>query len=327
MGIPEYTKVLDDLHSSTWELLKTDVADNVFDANPILKVMKARGKFVEYNGGTDIMQPLEYGENETIDWIGRGSKISIETGEKFTMAKYQWKYIAGSIVRMFTDEDMNMGEPQIFNYTEKNINNLEKSLKKKINAAILLDGSQHALAMSGFKKYVVEDPTASTTVGGINPSTEPWWRNQAAESDGDHTVVMIDEMRDMYDECSDDGGTETPQMIITTKVIKNWYEDEALDSHYYTESNEMADLGIKGCAFKGAPIIWTKGCEDGDMLFLNLDYFEIAYTASRWFDMTEWKTAQDNLERVAQILAKLQLICSNREKQGLIYNLDDADVS
>jgi len=83
--------------------------------------MQAKGKFVEYNGGTDIMQPLEYGENETVDWIGRGSKISIETGEIITMAKYQWKYLAGSIVRIFTDEDMNSGEPQIYNYTEKNI--------------------------------------------------------------------------------------------------------------------------------------------------------------------------------------------------------------
>ena len=323
MALPTLTKTLDDLHSSTWERVKTDVVDNIFDANPILKVMKARGKFVEYNGGTDIMQPLEYGENETVDWIGRGSKISIETGEKITMAKYQWKYIAGSIVRMFTDEDMNMGEPAVFNYTEKNIANLEKSLKKKINVALLKDGSQHALAMSGFKKYVVEDPTASTTVGGIDPSTEPWWRNQQMVMSGtDHTTVLIDDMRTMYDNCSDDGGTETPQIIVTTKGIKNWYEDEALDSHYYTESNEMADLGIKGCAFKGAPIIWTKGCTTAWMYFFNLDFFEIAYTASRWFDMTEWKTAQDNLERVAQILAKLQLICSNREKQGLITDID-----
>ena len=318
MALPTLTKTLDDLHSSTWELLKTDVVDNIFDANPILKVMKAKGKFVEYNGGTDIMQPLEYGENETVDWIGRGSKISIETGEKITMAKYQWKYLAGSVVRIFTDEDMNMGEPAIFNYTEKNIANLEKSLKKKINAALLLDGSQHTLAMSGFKKYVESTP-ATGTVGGINSASNTWWRNQATSMSGlDHTVYLIDYMRTMYDDCSDDGGTETPQMLITTKGIKNCYEDEALDSHYYTESNDMADLGIKACAFKGAPIIWTGGCDTGLMYFFNLDYFEIAYTASKWFDMTEWKTAQDNLERVAQILAKLQLICSNREKQGLL---------
>ena len=51
-------------------------------------------------------------------------------------------------------------------------------------------------------------------------------------------------------------------------------------------------------------------------------YKRQAYTASKWFDMTEWKTAQDNLERVAQILAKLQLICSNREKQGLLIGID-----
>ncbi len=323
MALPTLTKTLDDLHSSTWERVKPDVVDNIFDANPILKVMKAKGKFIEYSGGTDIMQPLEYGENETVDWIGRGSKISIETGEIITMAKYQWKYLAGSVVRIFTDEDMNMGEPEVFNYTEKNVNNLEKSMKKKINAALLNDGSQHALAMSGFKKYIVASPTTSALVGGIDGSVETWWQNQQSTITGlDHTTYLIDAMRTMYDDCSDDGGTETPQMMITTKAIKNWYEDEALDSHYYTQSNDLADLGIKGCAFKGAPILWSNSCTAAWMYFLNLDFFEIAYTLSRWFDMTEWKTAQDNLERVAQIIAKLQLICSNREKQGLVTGID-----
>jgi hypothetical protein len=38
--------------------------------------------------------------------------------------------------------------------------------------------------------------------------------------------------------------------------------------------------------------------------------------------MTDWKTAQDNLERVAQVVAKMQLLCSNREKQGLLSGID-----
>ena len=322
MALPTLTKTLDDLHSSTWERTKSDVVDNIFDAIPILKVMKAKGKFIDRSGGTDITQPLEYGENETVDWIGRGSKLSIETGEKFTTAVYQWKFVGGSVVRMFTDETMNVSEPAIFNYTEKNVKNLEKTLKKKINAALMSDGSESALALHGFNKYIEATP-ATGTVGGIDAATEPWWRNQHTSMTGlDHTVYLIDKMRTMYDDCSDDGGTETPQMLITTKAVKNWYEDEALDSHYYTESNEMADLGIKGCAFKGAPILWTGSCTAAYMYFLNLEYFEVGYDPAFWFNMTDWKTAQDNLERVAQVVAKMQLLCSNREKQGLLSGID-----
>ena len=322
MALPDIsTAQWDDLHSSTWMRKQPKVVDNIFDAIPILNVMKKKGKLVDHSGGTDIPQPLEYGENGTVDWIGRGSKLSIETGEIITTAKYQWKFVGGSVVRMFVDEKMNKGEAAVFNYTEKNINNLEKTLKKKINAAIMGDGSESALAMEGFKKYIESTP-ATGTVGGIDSATNPWWRNQATTQSGlDHTVYLIDAMRTMYDDCSDDGGTETPQMIITTKGIKNWYEDEALDSHYYTVSNEMADLGIKGCAFKGAPILWSGSCDAGLMYFINLDYFEIAYDPSTWFEMTEWKTAQDNLERVAQVVAQMNLICSNREKQGLLYSI------
>ena len=319
MALPSITSAQwDDLHSSTWMRKKTDVVDNIFDAIPILKVMKSKGLFVNHAGGTNITQPLEYGTNDTVDWIGRGSKLSIEGQEIITTAKYDWKWIGGSVVRYFTDEAMNTSEPAIFNYTEKNIKNLDKTLRKEINSALLNDGTQSALAMEGFKKYIQSTP-ATGTVGGIDAATNSWWRNQHTSMSGlDHTVYLIDYMRTMYDDCSDDGGTETPQMIITTKAIKNWYEDEALDSHYYTESNEMADLGIKGCAFKGAPIIWSGTCDTGLMYFLNLNFFEVAYDPAKWFNMTDWKTAQDNLERVAQVVAQLNLLCSNREKQGLL---------
>ena len=318
MAIPTLTKTWDDLHTSTWERKGKDLVDNIFDNIPILKVMQSKGKFVDHSGGTKITIPLEYAENATVQSFGRGSKFSIVDNQKFTTAVYDWKFLGGSVVRYLVDEKMNKSEPAIFNLVEKNTKNLTKTLKKKINTLLMDDGSGDNNDVEGFKKYVEATP-ATGTVGGINSANESWWRNKHTSMSGlDHTVYLIDYMRTMYDDCSDDGGEENPQLLITTKGIKNWYEDEALDSHYYTESNEMADLGIKGCAFKGAPILWSGTCDTGLMYFLNLDYFEIAYDPSTWFEMTEWKTAQDNLERVAQVLAQMNVVCSNREKQGLL---------
>jgi len=318
MALPTWSKEMDDLHSSTWERKGKDLVDNIFDNLPILKVMKAKGKFVDHSGGTQITIPLEYAVNDTVQSFGRGSKFSIADNAKYTTAKFEWKFVGGSVVRYFRDEKLNKSEPAIFNLVEKNTSNLTKSIKKKINTMLLQDGSADSNDLEGFKKYVESTPAVGT-VGGIDSATNTWWRNQHTSMSGlDHTVYLIDYMRTMYDDCSDDGGEETPQIIVTTKGIKNWYEDEALDSHYYTESNEMADLGIKGCAFKGAPIIWTSGCDAGLMYFLNLEYFELAYDPSTWFEMTDWKTAQDNLERAAQVVAQMNLVCSNREKQGLL---------
>ena len=323
MALPSITsEQWDDLHSSTWMRKGKELVDNIFDAIPVLNIMKKKGKFVDHSGGTQITIPLEYGENGTVGWIGRGSKVSIADNQKYTTAKYDWKFIAGSVVRYFIDEKMNKSEPAIFNLVEKNVKNCQKTIKKNLNSAIMDDGSTDDNMMTGFKKYVESTP-ATGTVGGIDASTNTWWRNHATTQSGlDHTVYLIDAMRTMYDDCSDDGGEEdTPQIIVTTKGIKNWYEDEALDTHYYTVSNDMADLGIKGCAFKGAPILWTGSCDTGLMYFLNLDYFEIAYDPSTYFEMTEWKTAQDNLERAAQVVAQLNLVCSNRDKQGLLYSI------
>ena len=294
MALPTITKTYDDVTSATLERTMTKITDNVFNAIPVLDVMKKKGKFVDHSGGTMITMPLEYGENETVGWIGRGSKISIEDNPIITTAKYDWKWLAGSVVRFYIDEQLNKSEPAIFNLVEKKVLNLEKTLKKNINAALMDNGSV-TNSLEGFAKYVESTP-ATGTVGNIDASTNAWWRNNATNMSGyDHTVYLIDYMRTMFDDCSDDNGQDGPQMIITTKGIKNWYEDEALDSHFYTESNDMADLGIKGCAFKGAPIMWTAECDTGDMNFINLDYFELAYVPSAWFYQTPWKDAQDNV--------------------------------
>jgi len=318
MALPSLTKYYNDLTSATLERTLTKVTDNFFDANPILKVMKAKGKFVDHSGGTMITMPLEYAENDTAEWIGRGSNVSITDNQKITTAKYDWKFLSGSVVRYMVDEQMNKSEPQIFNLVEKNIKNLEKTLQKKMNTALLQDGSADSNMLEGFKKYITSTPTTGT-IGNIDAASYPFWRNQHSASSGDHTVYLIDDMRTMWDDCSGDSGeSDTPQMLVTTKAIKNWYEDEALDSHYYTVSNDMADLGIKGCAFKGAPILWTGGCDDDLMYFINFDFFEIAYDPSMWMSKTPWKAAQDNLEQAMQVVSQCNLVCSNRKNQGLL---------
>jgi len=321
--LPSLTKYYNDLTSATLERTLSTVTDNFFDANPMLKIMKAKGKFKDHSGGTMITMPLEYAENETAEWIGRGSNVSIKDNQKITTAKYDWKFLSGSVVRYMVDEQMNKSEPQIFNLVERNLKNLEKTLQKTMNTALLQDGSSDSNQLEGFKKYITSTPSTGT-VGNINAAERPWWRNQHTASSGDHTVYLIDDMRDMWDDCSDDSGEQdTPQLLVTTKAIKNWYEAEALDTHYYTQSNDMADLGIKGCAFKGAPILWTAGCDDYLMYFLNLDKFEIAYDPSMWMSKTPWKAAQDNLEQAMQVVSQCNLVCNNRKRQGLISSIDE----
>ena len=323
MALPTITKTLDDLHSSTWEKVSKNVVDNIFDEVVVLNMLKKRGKLVDHSGdGVKYIVPLEYGENKTVTSIGRGSSISIEDNPKFTAAQYDRKWTAGSVIRYMTDEDMNMGEARIFNLVEKNIKNLEKSLKKKLNTDLMGDGTGNGgLDLDGFKLYIDTTP-ATGTVGGIDSATNPWWRNHATNMTGqDYTVTLIDQMRTMFNNCSSDGGADAPNLIITTQAIHEYYEDELFDTHYYTQSNELADAGISTCNFKGVPMIWTSGCDDYYMYFINLDYFEAGYNPNKWFTMTDWKSAQANLERVAQVVSEMNLICSNRDKQGILYNI------
>jgi hypothetical protein len=319
MANPTLTKTWDDLHTSTWERKGQDLVDIAFNKNPTLFMLQKRGRIVNRAGGTDITIPLEYGENATVTSIGRGSKISIVDNEKFHTAVYPWKWIACSIVSYMTDVQKNKGEAAIFNQVEANLKNARKSIEKSMNTMLMGDGSGNSnLDIDGFKKYV---PTTynSGSIGGIDTATNPKWETQYTSMSGlDHTVYLIDYMRTMFNNCSDDNGGDSPNHIITTQGIYEWYEDEVSEIHQLVNKNELADAGFKTLEYKGCPMTWTSVQTAGYMHFLNLDYFELSNDPSKWFEMTEWKNAQDSLDRVCQIVAQGNLTCSNRRRQGLI---------
>ena len=57
------------------------------------------------------------------------------------------------------------------------------------------------------------------------------------------------------------------------------------------------------------------------MMFLNLDYIELVYDPEYFFDMTEWYTTPNQLDRVAYILSAMQLIDTQPRRHGLLdYN-------
>jgi hypothetical protein len=104
------------------------------------------------------------------------------------------------------------------------------------------------------------------------------------------------------------------------------YEDEVADKQQIVRTafdQKAADLGFETFTFKGASVMWTDELDVGgsgtdyyEVFMLNTDYIELVYDPNLWFDMTEWKSTSNQLERVAYIVRAWQLITSQPRRHG-----------
>lgn len=314
------TEQLDSLYTTTWQLMRKEAIDNIFKATPFWFWLTAKERRRTEQGGRYIGVPLEYRKNETVQSFGKGDTISTQDTDPLTMAKYDWKYVAGTIVRYYQDDQQNRGKAQIMSLAKAKFRNLEQSLIDKLEADLFGDGTGNSgKDIHGLGLLVSEDGTG--VVGGINASIETWWKNKYKDMvNRAPTTYLLSDMRTMFNDCSK--GNDTPTIIITDQSSYELYEDEVMEQKQIV-NKELGDAMFENILFKGRPLTWSPSCPAGSMYFLNDRYLEWVADEAINFEMTDWKPAQNNLDRVAQIAVAGNLICSARSRQGVLFNIGE----
>lgn len=65
------------------------------------------------------------------------------------------------------------------NLLEDKLDDMSEGKARGMNLMFWRDGTADAKLVPGIKSFVVDDPTATATVGGIPQGTNAWWRNRA----------------------------------------------------------------------------------------------------------------------------------------------------
>lgn len=321
MAPPTLTETLDNLYTTTWELRKGETHDNIFSATPLWYWMKDKGKLKTEQGGRFIMYPLEYDKNDTVTWVTKGSTITLNDYEFLTEAKYDWKYLAASMVRFGVDDQQNRGKAQIINLMNAKMNNTQNALIAELESVTF--GT-----FTGNKPYGLRDLVASTstnTIGGISRSTYTWFANKTTTMTGlSFAVYGIPYMRTMMNTCSLNRTQDRPDIIVTTQTVYEYVEDETMEQKQIV-NQKLGDAGFENIQFKGVPIIWSPSCYAGSMYFLNTKYLYLVYDPMLNFDLTEWKPIPDQInDRAAQIIFACAFVVTRSLCQGVLHTIDTA---
>jgi len=299
----------DALLSTTLANYRSQLTDNVFTARPLTYTLMDKGRIRMLNGGTKIVEPLIYGQNDTVKSYSDYDSISLTPQTGISAAEYDWKQYAASISISGIEEAKNNGEQEIINLLEAKIMQAEESLREGFNQMFFADGTGNGgKNWNGLGNLV----DSSGTVGGIDRAGtgNSFWQ---AYEEPTVAALTLAQMATAYNTVS--VGNDHPDTILTSQTLFEKYESLLQPQLRYTDT-KTADAGFQNLLFKAAPIMYDVHCNAGTMFFLNTKYITLVGHSSKWFQQTEFIRPEDLDARYALIMCYGNLTVRNCKKQG-----------
>ena len=299
----------DTLLSTTLANYRSTLTDNVFTARPLTFKLMEKGRIRMLNGGTKIVEPLIYGQNDTVGSYSGFDTIALTPQTGISAAEYEWKQYAASISMSGIEEAKNNGEQEIINLLEAKIMQAEESLREGFNQMFFADGTGNGGKDWNGLANLVE---ATGSVGGIDPadSGNSFW---ASYEENTSTALTLAQMSTAYNSVS--VGNDHPDVLLTTQTLFEKYEALLLPVLRYTDS-KTADAGFQNLLFKSAPVMYDVHCPAGTFFFLNSKYITLVGHSGKWFQQTEFIRPEDLDARYALIMCYGNMTLRNRAKQG-----------
>ena len=261
----------DDIFTSTLENRTKKLADNVSKNNALLSRLSAKGKIRTIDGGSKILEELEYGEGDLV-WYGGYDKIDYTPKQLFTSAEFGLKLCAVPVAISGEDKLKNSGREQMIDLFEKRIENAFKTMKNKMAAAIYGDGTGSSGKEIGGLQLLVADAPETGVVGNIDRASNAFWRNQSVSAavTAENILAKMDEI---YLKCC--RGTDKPDLVVADNAMYSIYEQALQPNQRFTDP-KLAEAGFTSLKYKGADVIFDGGqggaCPAKHMYFLNTDY-------------------------------------------------------
>ena len=331
MALPTLTRTLDDDFVNTWYEIRADVIDNVNEAHVLNLALREFGCYTPQVGGEYITRTIGYGQ-KSIQAFDRGTVLSQKVEKLDTLAMWDWRYFLVDVNRTLIDDAKNAGPSKTKDYLTRRLGAARDALVTDSETFLsrwgvytaapylpngIYDICPGQAAESAPTGGTANDAAASGTYnGGIN-RTNTYWRNWNTKGSGTAETVaskigtptnapyslnLVPDMRHFFNLVN--ANQEAPNFIIMNQLIYEAYEDEVGDRQQIVRTGfnkKAADLGFASLTFKGAPLTYSSMIDELHIFMLNMNHIEVVYDPNVWYDMTEWKTAANQLERVAYV--------------------------
>lgn len=296
----------DQISAITQKKFVPKMVDNIFDSNPLLQ--RAKSKFyTKVDGGTSIMQPLNYAQVTAAGFYSGADTLSTTDNDVITAAEYQWKQLYANISINRLDEIKNSGDAAVLKLVKQKTQIAEKTMADTLGTGLWNSGSDPK-AVGGLRLLL----STSNTFGGISQSSYSWWQPQL---DSSTTTLTLAAMQAIHNRCSI--GSDGPTVVMTTRSIYNSYYALLQPQQRFMDS-ESAKGGFQSLMFNGIPVIVDSHAPTSYMVFLNEDYLDLYYHPDEDFRFEPFMKPINQNVKVAKVYWAGNLGTSNARMQGAL---------
>lgn len=302
------------------------LTDNVSKNNALYQRMTKKGKIRMVDGGTTIVEPLDYAENGTYQRYSGYDTLNISASDVLSAAEFAWKQVAIHITASGRDLRINSGKNQLLTLIKSRLKNAQRTFANNMSTDMYSDGTA-TNQINGLQALVADAGTG--TVGGINSSTYTFWKNKvqsaasplqggSAITPSKTTIQSL--MLPLWLELTR-GGDKT-DLIVSANDYFTFYEESLTDLKRYT-SDDDGQGGFVSLKYKTADVIFDGGTNGGGitaahMYFLNTEYIGFAvHEAANMTQIDDQRPVNQDAV-VIPCIWQGNMTVSNRSLQGVL---------
>lgn len=314
-----------ELVSTTFRKHGKTFVDNTSRNNALYAYLMEKGNVEEESGGTSLVEPLEYGSNNTYQRYSGYDVLNVAASDVLTSAEFNWKQVAINVVSSGLESRINMGDSRIINLVKSRIKNAMRTFRNNFSYDIYGDGTL-ANQINGLQALVSDAGTG--TVGGIDSSSWPFWKNtvqsaaallQGGSVTVSATTIETDMMNHLWLRLV--RGDDKPDLIVTDYNYYAFFEASQVSTRRYASDtgSQKGRAGFTSLKYKTADVIFDggSGIPVNHMYFLNTDYIRMRVHRDANLSVLEDAKPYNQDASVVPVLWMGNMTISNRALQGV----------
>lgn len=248
----------------TTPMINESIADNVFNANPLLEHLLAVGSVIE-DGSHRIQLPIFNDDTNAAGSFQKYDVLDTTPNENVNACYYEWRREYAQVIISTHELLQNSGKSMMANLLKGKVKNAMQTLKKNLSTRIFSTNGDSSTAMNGLRQIV----KASGAIGNVDATDFAGW---ASDIDASTSTLTYAAMEQSLLDAS--VGNEGPDIIVTSKFVYKKYKDLAQAAQRFSEG-KTAKAGFKYVLFDEIPVFWdascpgTSGAGDNHMFFLS----------------------------------------------------------
>lgn len=289
-------------------------AANQWVENAALREMERQGVIQRVSLGPTIEAPLDYRVNPDGGVLASDQdEASLVKTDVVTSASYSVAQISYPVVWTKGDDAKNPTENQKVALVKQLLENGINSHDDQIEQCIFTTSTAGGDELNGLSDLVTTSGTG--TVGGIDSSTETWWRNYA-DTYIDATDIEATFTTAYNKATKGSGSTLAPKFMISGTAPHVLYEAGLQTLQRFMDSEE-GDAGFKVLAFKSARYVFSQ-YGGTKVYFLNPKNYNIVVSKQYFRDKGNTVEIPNQNAFVFKIYSALQAVTNNRSRLAVV---------